>query len=147
VRLSAFIPVVLLATQPALADPAPISVMSAWVRAGPPSLSVYAGYMVLQNNSDKELTVVGVSSQRFAKVEMHKTEIENGIARMVKKSGLVIGPHSVLKFEPGGLHFMLLEPNAPLKLDERIPVRLEFANGQSMNTELVVRATSPDNKE
>ena len=137
-------PGVLLAMHWAFAGAGPVSVSQAWVRAGPPSISVYAGYLMLNNRSNQTQTIVAVSSPRFAKVEIHRTQIENGIARMVKQSELVLAPNGILKLEPGGLHLMLIDPNGVLELNERIPVQLEFANGASMNSELTVRAAPPD---
>ncbi len=121
----------------------PLSMSGGWVRAGPPSVSVYAGYLVLHNESDQSQTIVGASSPRFANVQIHRTEIENGVARMVEQAELVLDPHSAVSLEPGGLHLMLIEPSAVPALGELIPVRLALANGTTLQFELAVRADAP----
>ncbi len=122
----------------------PVSISRAWVRAGPPSVSVYAGYMAMENLTARDLTITRVSSPRFASVEMHRTEIENGIARMTPQANLVVPANRTLEFVPGGLHLMLLQPDAPLTRGEAVPLHIEFADAGSIDTELPVLAAPPE---
>ncbi len=67
-----------------------------------------AGYMVLTNNSDETITIDGFSSPQFAKVDLHETRIEDGIARMRPLNSIAIEAGDSLVFEKGGKHLMLM---------------------------------------
>ncbi|MDJ0847974.1 MAG: copper chaperone PCu(A)C [Myxococcota bacterium] len=86
-----------------------LEVRGAWVRLPPPGASA-AGYLELHNRGAAPLRVVGVSSPAAERVEMHRTVVENDVARMrpVKEIEVPAGGKVVL--EPGGLHLMLIGP-------------------------------------
>jgi len=43
---------------------------------------VLAGYLTLHNPGDRAVTVVGAESPDFERVEIHRTELRDGVARM-----------------------------------------------------------------
>lgn len=72
-----------------------------------PGSGMAAGYLAMENHSDRPITIVKVSSPAFASIEMHETVIEDEVARMISLAPLVIGPKSAIVFEPGGKHLMM----------------------------------------
>jgi len=106
-----------------------LKVDSAWIREAPSTAKSLAGYAVLSNPVGKALTVVSASSTAFAKVEMHETITENGIAKMRAIQKLEIPANGKVEFSPSGKHFMLIEPSSTLKSGDVVAVRLKDATG------------------
>lgn len=97
---------------------ASITVHDPWVRSAPPNAKVLAAYMVIMNKSDEERSVVAISSSTFRKIEMHKTEMHEGMMKMILQNTLSIPAGGALTLEPGGYHLMLMNPEAvPLEGD------------------------------
>lgn len=66
-----------------------------------------AGFATLNNDSDKDVVIVGASSPKAQRVEIHEMAMDHGVMRMRKKENLVIPAHGQVKLAPGGLHLML----------------------------------------
>lgn len=120
-----------------------ISVVNTWSPNAPPVVQVMAGYMVIKNNSDKNIKIISAKSPLFKRVEIHLSEMKNGNVRMLKQENLNIKANSQIELKSGGLHMMLISKLKPIKLSSIIPVTLSFSNGESINIELKVKA---DNK-
>ncbi len=71
-----------------------IVVHDAWVREAPPGAPVLAAYFTLENTGSKEDKLVAVHCPDFDKVEIHATEIRDGVARMIALDALPIPPHA-----------------------------------------------------
>ena len=94
-----------------------IIIENSWVRAAPPETKVMAAYMTIENHSLKaiELDVKKIISKGFTKTELHKSS-HNDMITMERIKTLIIKPNESLLLEPGGLHFMLINPETvPLK--------------------------------
>src|SRR5690554_3937585 len=91
---------------PAFAAPA-LDVQEAWIAEAPPVARVHAAYMILDNPGDAAVQVVGVSSPNYARVEMHRTVVDEGMARMVRTEAIAVGAGERVVLEPGGMHIML----------------------------------------
>ena len=115
----------------------------AWISAAPPVVRVNAGYLNLQNHSDHSLNLVGAESPRFARIEIHRSEMHNGINSMRREASLALGPGAVLSFAPGELHLMLFEPDPAPQPGEVIPLTLIFADGLRVPVDAEVRAAQP----
>jgi hypothetical protein len=72
-----------------------------------PGMSMGAGYLTLENNSEKPISITRVHSPELVSVEMHESVLEDGISRMYKLQEVVILPGQSVSFEPGGKHLML----------------------------------------
>ncbi len=110
-----------------------------WVREGPPNARVLAGYMVLRNPTGKIQTVVGASSPAFSSVEMHRTEVEEGVARMREQEQLQIPADGQLALEPGGYHLMLMGAQQSLRAGDTVEIVLELGSGAKLSFPAPVR--------
>ncbi|MGA9993308.1 MAG: copper chaperone PCu(A)C, partial [Thiobacillaceae bacterium] len=72
-------------------------------------------------------------------VMMHRTVHSGGESGMQLANNLKIRPGQTLHFAPGGYHLMLMNPARPMVVGDRVPVRLEFSGGYSMEVEFTVR--------
>lgn len=114
---------------------AAVVVHEAWVPEAPPGARVLAAYLDIENASDSTRTLLGVSSGAARAVEIHRSEIDQGMARMRRLEVLELPAGSRTRFAPGGLHLMLLEP-VPLTAGAEVPLTLRLDDG----TELAVKA-------
>ncbi len=88
-----------------------IIIENSWVRAAAPGTKTMAAYMTIENNSLQaiEIDIKRIISKGFEKTEVHKSSL-NGMMTMEKIDTLIIKPNESLVLEPGGLHFMLINP-------------------------------------
>jgi len=101
-----------LAAPPALAGE--LAVVNAWSRSTPPAVKVGVVYFTLRNDTKKSDRLLKLSSPLAANVEVHRTEVMDGIARMREVAVLHVEAGQTLDFQPGGLHVMLTGLRQPL---------------------------------
>ena len=95
-----------------------------WIREAPPGATVMAAYARLSNAGKAPLQFEQASSPGFGAVELHRTVIENGLARMLHGQSLRLAPGESTLLEPGGWHLMLFRPVRPLKAGDTISITL-----------------------
>ncbi len=105
-----------------------ITITNAWIADAPPNSTMYAGYLTIKNNNNNAIKLLTVTSPQFQNIEIHKSQIINNIAKMIKQHGLFIEANSKAQFSPGGLHLMMLVPKNTLQLDNKINLVLQFQN-------------------
>lgn len=128
----------------AMAD-ATLVIGEPWVREAPPTARVMAGYFTVINTGDTAVTVTSVSSPDFEGAEIHRTVVEEGIARMLPVRQLDIPANSQVKLEPGGLHLMLFDPLHPLPEGETATLVIHHSNGSDVTVMApVIRKTGED---
>ena len=80
---------------------------SAWVRLPLPSKTTTSAYVELTNHTKNSITLTSADSETIGTIEFHKSELEDGMHRMIKLDTLEIPSLGTLKLDPGGLHLML----------------------------------------
>ena len=113
-----------------------IIIENSWVRAAPPGTKVMAAYMTIVNNSVKpiEMDIEKIISKGFKKTEVHKSSL-NDMMTMEKIDTLIIKPNESLVLEPGGLHFMLINPETVPEKNTAVEMLIFFKQGKE--TEVV----------
>lgn len=114
-----------------------------WVRAAPPGAKTLAGYLVLRNPCAAPVVVVDVESMDFGMPMIHRTVEEGGMSRMREAGRLELPPGGELRFEPGGLHLMLMRPLRPLAEGDVARVRMVLEDGRRVFAEYSVRREAP----
>ena len=114
-----------------------------WVRAAPPGAKTLAGYLLLRNPCETPVVVVDVESLDFGMPMIHRTVEEGGMSRMREAGRLELPPGGELRFEPGGLHLMLMRPLRPLAEGDVARVRLVLEDGRRVFAEYPVRRAAP----
>ena len=122
---------------------ASIRITDAWVRAAPPGAMMLAGYMTLHNDGDGLVRLMSAESDAFGTVEAHRTLVEAGVSRMRPAGEVAIAAHQSLRFEPGGLHLMLMQPSHAVKSGDVLHFRLRFSDGRTRAVTFPVRAEAP----
>ena len=100
-------------------------------RVGAPAGSTAAAYLTLtaRGRADR---LIGAATNVATSVELHRSEIGgDGTASMVPVDGVDLPPGVPVAFEPGGLHFMLLDVD-PLEPGDTVEITLSFEKADSM---------------
>lgn len=118
---------------------AELLITDAWIRSLPPSVPVRAGYLTIHNPDPESLTIVGLKSAAFTKVEIHKTIEQEGTVRMERVPRLTISANSSVELAPGGLHLMMIQPVNPIKQNDNIEVTMIFDDGREQTLEMTVK--------
>ena len=114
----------------------------------PNGAKVSAGYMKIENESNKQDVLQSVSNVSFAdKVEIHEMTIENQVMKMRPlKKGLVIKADSEVYLKPSGYHIMFIGLKEPVVKGKKYKATLNFKNAGSIDIEFkaVGRGYHPD---
>ncbi len=109
-----------------------------WIRSAPPNAPALGAFMVLENHSDAEVSVVDVhTSLAVGRVELHRTKMADGVMKMVLQKSIPVPAHSSTVLKPGSWHIMLIGPEKVPTMGEVIELTLVLDDG----TEQVVAAT------
>ena len=106
-----------------------------------------AGYGVIKNLTDKEVTLKVVSAEGFKAVELHETSSVDGRMQMQKVDQFKIEKNGSFELKPGGFHVMLFDAtrkfkendtvSMSFKLDEKdvsIPFKIKLRNKAAEHT-------------
>ena len=116
-----------------------IHIENAWVREAPPTARMLAAYLTLKNPGDQDRVLVKVQSPAFSHIMLHKSEVVDGVARMVHLDEIAIPAGGSVQLEPGGLHLMMPAPEVRLSAGDRVPLVLIFAEGNRIEVQADVR--------
>ncbi len=127
----------LLAALPAFAGE--LTVTNAWSRTTPPGVTVGVVYFTLKNDTGKSDRLLKISSPVAAKVQVHRTEIQDGMARMREVAVLHVDANQTVEFAPNGMHVMLMGLKKPLVEGQKFELELLFEVAGPRKIQVVVR--------
>jgi hypothetical protein len=122
-----------------------VKISGAWIAEAPPTATVLAGYMQLENASDQVVILKGAESQDFKGIEIHETVVNADKVSMVAHETLSVPAGETVSFAPGGFHLMLIGAKKPLKDGDTVEVVLHFQAGVSQTVKMEVKKRSMDN--
>lgn len=117
-----------------------VVVENAWIREAPPAATAMAGYMVVKNPGGSDKVLVAASSADFNNVMLHRTVVDNGLAKMIHQMAITIPARGDVTFEPNGYHVMLMGPKRALKAGNKVEITLKFKDGEVVKVVHEVRA-------
>ena len=121
-----------------------VSIESAWIRAAPPGATMLAGYLRLSNAGDTAVAIKEVSSVNFARVEIHETQVVDGVSQMRELETLTLPAKGSVELKPGGKHLMLISPSKSLKVGDSVVLTLsDLADCQISATVAVLKDQAP----
>lgn len=126
-------------------SPAAIEVEGGWVRATIGGSKVTAAYFTLINRDETadRLLRVEVAPEAAARTMLHRTVIQDGIAKMEHARDVMLPPGASVAFAPGGLHVMLMGLARPLEEGDEFELTLVFERAAPRTVMLPVRRTPP----
>ncbi len=116
-----------------------LNVTNAWSRTTPPGVTVGVVYFTLKNDTGKPDRLLKLSTPVASKVEVHRTEILDSIARMREVAVLHVDAGQTLEFQPNGMHVMLMGLRKPLVEGQKFDLELRFEVAGPRNVQIVVR--------
>lgn len=131
--------------------PAEPQVQKAWVRLPAVPGRPAAGYLTLVGGT-RDATLVAVTTPAAARTELHETMKMDapgapdhaghegmagmsGATTMHPVKALPLPAGQTVKLAPGGLHLMLFDVDAKVAPGASVPLRVEFADGHTLETQ------------
>lgn len=127
----------LLASLPALGGT--LAVTNAWSRSTPPGVRVAVAYFTLKNDTGNSDRLLRISSPVAESVQVHRTEILDGIARMREVAVLHVDAGQTVDFAPNGMHLMLMGLKKPLVEGQTFDLELQFEVAGTRKVAVAVR--------
>ena len=137
---------VMLVSAPVIAQ---VTVDAAWSRATVATTPVGAAYLTITNKNKDGDVLVAASFAGAGRVELHEHIKQGDVMQMRQVKGVAIPAGQSVKFQPSGLHLMLLELKEPLKAGATIALVLRFERAGEVKVDAVVRKlgdSGPDRK-
>ena len=114
-----------------------------WSRPTAAGMPMGVAYLSITNKGKDSDALIAASTPAAARVEMHRTAIADGVARMRPVESVTIAPGTTTRIEPGGIHLMLVDLKAPLQAGARIPLDLTFRTAGRVTVQVDVVAAAP----
>jgi len=137
-KIKYLLSIALLLWMPALAS-AEITVAGAWVRMPPPVADTAAGYMILNNSGDADISIISVESAAAANPEFHSMTMHDGMMHMQKMDDVTVPAHGKLEFSPGSNHLMLKDLKRKLNAGDHVMLKLNTSDGHTVDVHAEVR--------
>lgn len=128
----------LLLAAPTATRAAELTVTNAFSRATP-GAGPGVAYLTI-HGGDVADRLVGVSSPRSSKVELHTMSMDGDVMQMREVDAIDVPAQGEVKLMPGGMHLMLLGLTAPLKAGEKVSLTLHFERAGNRTVEVPVGA-------
>ena len=112
-----------------------------WARPTLPGQRTGAGYLSIHNTGSTADRLLGGSTPAAAAVEVHEMRMDGDVMRMRELKTLELPPGKPVTLAPGGLHLMLTGLKAPLKIGDKLSVKLRFEKAGEV--ELVFQVENP----
>ena len=114
------------------------------MRASIGGSKVSAVYFAITNRGEAAVRLIGAATDRAHRTMIHRSVVERGVMKMRHVDAIEIPPGESVRFEPGGLHVMLMGVSAPLETAERISVTLVFERAGELVLSVPVRMSPPE---
>jgi len=109
------------------------------VRMPPPVADTAAGYVTLNNHSDKDVVLVDASSPVADSTEFHGSTMMDGMMHMNEMEEVVVPAHGKVEFGPGGNHIMLIGLRQELEAGQMVPITVKLSDGGTLALEAKVK--------
>ena len=115
---------------------ADVSIQDAWARPANQGDNG-AAFFTIQSKGDD--TLLSAESSVAQAVELHKTEMEGEVMKMMPQTEGVQIPSGTTEFKPGGLHVMLINLKQKLVLGETFDLTLNFKNAGPKTIQVTIQ--------
>lgn len=116
-----------------------VSIKDAWARPAKAG-TTSAIYFVVENPSGQADAMLSVKCDAAMMAEMHMTKTDaSGKSSMMKQESVPVPANGQAKFEPGGLHIMLMNLKQDLTAGQKLSFTLTFEKAGEVQVEATVR--------
>lgn len=117
---------------------ADITVSGAWIRHLPAGVPA-GGFFTVHNQGRQAAALTGASSPAYGMVTIHQTVEKGGMSMMMPVERIEVPAGGKVSFRPGGYHLMFMQAKHDIKVGSKVPVTLEFSDGQKVSAQFEVR--------
>lgn len=121
-----------------------LTIEQPWAAPTPAGVDVSAGYLVIDNQTASDDRLLGVTSVRAERVEVHEMTMAGAVMQMRPVESLTISTGQSATLAPGGMHLMFYGVAEPFADGQDIPVRLTFERAGVIDVTLPVRRLPPE---
>ena len=118
-------------------------ISESWMRQPIAGRDMSAAYVSVVNSGRADDVLVSVQAPLAARVEIHQTRTQNGIASMEKMDTSPIPMGDGLRMEPSGTHLMLFGLKKNFKDGDELYLSLIFETSEPITIKIPVRETAP----
>jgi periplasmic copper chaperone A len=122
---------------------APIQIQAPWARSTPSAAKNGAVYFTILNAGTVADTLIAASSPVAAAAELHRTENDNGVMKMLPVASVAVKAGGQALFKPGSYHVMLVGLKAPLVDGQSFPLTLTFEHAGKIDVTVKVQKAAP----
>ena len=123
-------------------DESKVLIRGGWVQEGPPSQTITAAYMTIENQTGADISLRSASTEVAQTIELHKMELLDGIMKMHRVEAIDIPAGGKAELKPGGYHLMVIGLKKELKEGDKVTIALEFSNGLRKTITIPVKPRS-----
>jgi len=116
-----------------------VSIGDPYVREVPPSVPTSASFLILKNDSDKEIALIKATSDVAKNVELHEHVHKDGMMKMRQVQKISVPANGETALKPGGYHIMLIGLTRKIKSGDVIDLSLEFDDGSQQAIKATVK--------
>ena len=121
-----------------------IEVSDAYFKVTPPTGKNSAAFMKIKNTSGEDVALIGGSSDISEFTEIHTHLKEEGMMKMIKVKKLVVPAKGEVELKPGEFHVMLIGLKNPVKVGDKMNLKLKFDNDEVVELKnLVAKEVKP----
>jgi copper(I)-binding protein len=113
-------------------------VVNAWSRATAPGAPVGVAYFEIVNSGGPD-ALIHIETPVARRVEMHSMATVGGLMQMRQLLSVDVPAQGRVRFEPSGLHAMLIDLVRPLKKGERFELTFAFQHSGAVRVEAIVQ--------
>lgn len=114
-----------------------LTLVDGWVKAADSGMS--AAFGVLENPTDADLAVVGVSSPVSSQMQLHETVVVDGAMKMQQVDSFTVPAGGTFVLEPGGSHLMFMDLTTPVAPGDDVDLTLDLADGSTYSVTVQAR--------
>lgn len=111
----------------------------AWVRAVPEVSEVSAGFGIVINATNRDRKLVRIESNISKTVELHTHKKRRGVMKMRPVEFIKVKKNSFLELKRLSYHIMFIGLIKPLKISQKVPLKLFFDNGEIIEQAVEVK--------
>ena len=108
-----------------------IEITDEFVRLNAPNAKATGAFMNIKNKTNAEIKIISAENTVSQKTELHTHMDENGVKKMRQIPEIIIPANGSVVLKPGDLHIMLIGLNQPLQENQKVDIKINFADGST----------------
>ncbi|MEP6942036.1 MAG: copper chaperone PCu(A)C [Betaproteobacteria bacterium] len=116
-----------------------LRIVQPFTRATPPGARAAGVFFVVDNTGAKPDALIGVASPAAASAELHQMTMDGSVMKMRAMTAIDVPARGRLELKPGSYHVMLVDLVQPIKVGDKVPLKLTFRDAGSIDIVLHVQ--------